>query len=114
MVLGMNKFSAVIGCMLLATYACGAALASDAAPDNDVLPAASAAQMLALADKALSAGQLSQEERARNLVRRGLAHEILGDRKNALTDFNEAIAGQALSTAEQADALYDRGITLDE
>jgi tetratricopeptide (TPR) repeat protein len=111
----MNKFSAVIGCLLVAaTYVCAAATSSDAAPDNDVLPAASAAQMLALADKALSAGQLSQEERARNLVRRGLAHEILGDRKNALTDFNEAIAGQALSTAEQADALYDRGITLDE
>jgi tetratricopeptide (TPR) repeat protein len=111
----MNRFSAVVGCLLVATALVGAtAMASDAAPDNDVLPAASAAQMLALADKALSAGQLSQEERARNLVRRGLAHEILGDRKNALTDFNGAIAAQALSTAEQADAFYDRGITLDE
>jgi tetratricopeptide (TPR) repeat protein len=110
----MHKFSAVIGCLLVTTFACATAMTSDAAPDNDVLPAASAVQMLALADKALAAGQLSQEERARNLVRRGLAHEILGDRKNALTDFNEAIAGQALSTAEQADALYDRGIALDE
>src|SRR6478735_4621702 len=105
----MNKFSAVIGC-LLAAAATVCATSSGAASDGDALPAASAAQMLALADKALAAGQLSQEERARNLVRRGLAHEILGDRKNALTDFNEAIAGQALSTAEQADALYDRGI----
>lgn len=114
MVLGMNKFSAVIGCMLLTTYACGAALASDAAPDNDVLPAASAAQMLALADKALAAGHLSAEEHARNLVRRGLAHEILGDRKAAVTDLSEAISGRALNAAEQADALYDRGIALDE
>jgi tetratricopeptide (TPR) repeat protein len=111
----MNKFGAFIGYLLVAATCIGAAaITSDAAPSDDVLPAASAAQMLALADKALSAGQLSAEERARNLVRRGLAHEILGDRKNALTDFNEAIAGQALSTAEQADAFYDRGITLDE
>jgi len=111
----MNKFGAVIGCVLVTALAgAPAAWSSDAPSDNGALPAASAAQMLALADKTLSAGQLSTEERARNLVRRGLAHEILGDRKDAVTDFNEAIAAQALSTGEQADALYDRGITLDE
>ena len=111
----MNKFGAVIGCVLVTALAgAPAAWSSDAPSDNGALPAASAAQMLALADKTLSAGQLSTEERARNLVRRGLAHEILGDRKDAVIDFNEAIAAQALSTGEQADALYDRGITLDE
>jgi len=109
----MHKFSAVIGCLLVTAFACATA-ASDAAQDDAVLPAESAQQILAFATQALATGNLSAEERARTLARRGLAREILGNRKDALTDFNEAIAAQALNTAEQADALYDRGITLDE
>jgi len=109
----MRKLSGVIGCLFVTATFIFAPAKSSAAED-DVLPTASAAQMLALADKALSAGHLSAEDQARNLVRRGLAHEILGDRKEALTDFSAAISGQALSAAEQSDTLYDRGITLDE
>jgi tetratricopeptide (TPR) repeat protein len=89
-----------------------------------VLPVANAAtdavqdetptQMLELADKALAAAQLSAQDRARLLVRRGFALELLGRRADALADFNEAIASSALSSEEQAGALYNRGVTLDE
>ena len=108
----MNKLSGIIGSLFVATVVCASTKSS--ASEDGVLPAASAVQMLALADKALAAGHLSAEDQALNFVRRGLAHEILGDRKEALTDLDSAIAGQALSTAEQSDALYDRGITRDE
>jgi tetratricopeptide (TPR) repeat protein len=109
----MNSFNCVISAFLVSAMAIYVPQKSLAAADAAV-PIESAAQMLALANKALSAGRLSAEERARNLVRRGLAHEILGERKDALNDFNDAISGQALIPAEQAAALYDRGVTLDE
>jgi tetratricopeptide (TPR) repeat protein len=108
----MNKLSSVVGFLFVTGLFVWAS--SAVAQDDGVLPAASAQQMLEFANQALAAGNLSAEERARNLARRGLAHEILGDRKDALTEFSEAIAAQALNTAEQADALYDRGLTLDE
>ena len=83
-----------------------------AAPDT--LKAATPAEMLELANKALEAGQLSAQDRARILIRRGLAREVLGERADALVDFNDAISAAALGTEEQASALYDRGVTLDE
>jgi tetratricopeptide (TPR) repeat protein len=83
-----------------------------AAPD--ALKAATPAEMLELANRALEAGQLSAQDRARILIRRGLAREMLGERADALVDFNDAISASALGTEEQASALYDRGVTLDE
>lgn len=85
---------------------------ADAAPD--ALQAATPAEMLELANKALAAGQLSPQDRARILIRRGLAREMLGERADALVDFNDAISASALGAEEQASALYDRGVTLDE
>ena len=81
---------------------------------SDALQAATPAEMFELANKALAAGQLSAQDRARILIRRGLAREMLGERADALVDFNEAISASALGTEEQASALYDRGVTLDE
>ena len=82
--------------------------------DPDAPQAANPAQMLELADKALAGSQLSSQDRARILVQRGFARELLGQRAGALADFNDAISLSALGAEEQAGALYDRGVTLDE
>jgi tetratricopeptide (TPR) repeat protein len=110
----MNTFSRVVGCPLATAVFLCAATSFVAADDDNASTAAGAAQMLALANQALSAGPLSEPDRARNLVSRGLAHEILGERSDALTDFDKAISARALNASEQAAALYDRGVTLDE
>ena len=72
------------------------------------------AQMLDLANQALASGQLSAQDRARILVRRGLAREMLGQRDLALQDFSEAISSRSLLGQEQSAAFYDRGVTFDE
>jgi tetratricopeptide (TPR) repeat protein len=56
----------------------------------------------------------SPRDRARFLVERGLAQEMLGEHDGALVDFTEAINAHALDNDEQARAYYDRGVTLDE
>ena len=107
----MTKTSRMVGCLLIATLMAGAQTANAA---SDALPATPPSQMLDLANKALAAGQLSAQDHARILVRRGLAREMLGQRSEALDDFSAAIASSALGADEQATALYDRGVTLDE
>jgi tetratricopeptide (TPR) repeat protein len=115
----MNASGRIIGHLffmaLFATVssALPAASANDVAP-NDVAPTMAAAQMLDLANRELASSHLSATDRARNLIARGLAHEMLGERGDALPDFNEAISASVLSSQEQAGALYDRGVTLDE
>jgi tetratricopeptide (TPR) repeat protein len=73
-----------------------------------------ASNAVVLATQALSDPGLSGSDRARVLVDRGLAHEMLGERDGALVDFSEAINAHALSNGEQARAFYDRGVALDE
>jgi tetratricopeptide (TPR) repeat protein len=65
-------------------------------------------------DRVICDSSLSPLDRARFLVERGLAHEMLGEHDGALVDFTEAINVHALPNAEQARAYYDRGVTLDE
>lgn len=81
---------------------------------NESGPLTDAAQMLASTNRELASGRLSAEDKARNLVKRGLAHEMLGERSDALADFGEAISASVLAAPEQAAVLYDRGVTLDE
>jgi tetratricopeptide (TPR) repeat protein len=107
----MTKTRRVVGSLLFST-SLGVLPMAHAATDG--VQAATPAQTIELADKALAAGQLSAEDRARMHLRRGFACELLGRRVDALADFNEAIASWALGTEEQAGALYDRGVTLDE
>jgi len=76
--------------------------------------AASPAQMLEMANQALATGHPSPVDRSRLLLRRGLAHELLGQRNEAVADFTGAISTGALAQDEQAGAFYDRGVTLDE
>src|SRR4029079_12075205 len=59
-------------------------------------------------------GHPSPVDRSRLLLRRGLAHELLGQRNEAVADFTGAISTGALAQDEQAGAFYDRGVTLDE
>ena len=73
-----------------------------------------ASNAVVLATQALADPALSPQDRARVLVDRGLAHEMLGERDAALLDLTEAIGGHALPVPELARAFYDRGVTLDE
>jgi len=106
-------FCAVLFCAIAAlpTAAC-------AAPPTDEVMAAlhsgDGAHALALATVALSDRNLPPYDRARLLIDRGLAHEMLGERDGALLDFTEALNSRALSPPEEALGLYDRGVTLDE
>jgi tetratricopeptide (TPR) repeat protein len=63
---------------------------------------------------ALADPRLQAQDKARLLVRRGLARQMLGEREDAVSDFTDAIAARVLGSKEQATALYDRGLTLDE
>ena len=73
-----------------------------------------ASNAVVLATQALADPTLSPQDRARVLVDRGLAHEMLGERDAALLDLTEAIGGHVLPDPELARAFYDRGVTLDE
>lgn len=97
----------VMAMLTLATGSC--------ATDTDrTLPTDSPEQVIQTVGAALTDTKLPGQERARLLVKRGLAHETLGDRSDAISDFNDAVAANALGTEEHATALYDRGVTLDE
>ncbi len=95
-----------------------AAPASAGPPSVDAagvaLHAGNASNAVALATQALADSSLTPRDRARVLIDRGLAHEMLGERDAALIDLTEAINAHALPAAEQARAFYDRGVTLDE
>lgn len=69
---------------------------------------------LHLADTALASPDLARPARAQLLVDRGLAHELRGERPDALVDFTAGIEMHALPPQDQARALFDRGVTLDE
>jgi tetratricopeptide (TPR) repeat protein len=53
-------------------------------------------------------------DRTHTLLNRALAREALGERQDALSDFNNAIWLNILPPPEKARALFDRGVTLDE
>ena len=97
----------VMAMLTLATGSC--------ATDTDrTLPTDSPEQVIQTVGAALTDTKLPGQERARLLVKRGLAHETLGDRSDAISDFSDAIAANVLGAEEHATALYDRGVTLDE
>jgi tetratricopeptide (TPR) repeat protein len=66
-----------------------------------------------LADDALKTPDLGSLTRARLLLDRGLAFELMDARDKALIDFTTAIDTHALPAAEQAQALLQRGFLLD-
>jgi len=85
------------------------------ATDTDrTVPADSPVQVIQTVSAALTDTKLPAHEKARLFVKRALAHETLGERNDAVSDFTDAIAANALGTEEYATVLYDRGVTLDE
>lgn len=67
-----------------------------------------------LATQMMAAPQLAPLDVAYLHMNRGLAREKLGHLDEALSDFSAAIDANVLPAAEQARALFDRGVTLDE
>ncbi|MEI9997276.1 MAG: tetratricopeptide repeat protein [Rhizomicrobium sp.] len=92
--------------------------ASASPPEADAVAAAlrggNASSAVARATQALEDPALTATDRARVLMDRGLAHEMLGEHDAALVDFTVAINGHDLPHPEQARALYNRGVALDE
>lgn len=72
-----------------------------------------AAQARRLAEDGLKEPGLEPLARARLLLDRGLASELLGVHDQALVDFTTAINAHMLPAAEQAQALLQRGFLLD-
>lgn len=72
-----------------------------------------AAQARRLAEDGLKEPGLEPLARARLLLDRGLASELLGVHDQALVDFTAAINAHMLPAAEQAQALLQRGFLLD-
>jgi tetratricopeptide (TPR) repeat protein len=81
---------------------------------SNALAAGNGAGALQLAETALAAPDLPRPEQAQLLVDRGLAHEMRGERPDALADFTSGIEMHALAPQAQARALFARGVTLDE
>ncbi|MGH6870073.1 MAG: SPOR domain-containing protein [Rhizomicrobium sp.] len=103
-------------------FAVGMALAPALAdePPSDAMAAATAlreghaAQAEDFATRALAGKDLDGLLHAHLLLNRALAREQMGRRRDALADFNDAIALDALPQDELARAYFDRGVTLDE
>lgn len=111
------RLSRISGTLLAAALALFAP-ASGGPPSVDAAAVAlhngNASNAVALANQALADQSLTPRDRARVLVDRGLAHEMLAERDAALADFTQAIDSRTLPPPEQAKALYDRGVALDE
>lgn len=101
----------LLACLWFAAPAGATPPTADAA--SVALHSGNASNAVALATQALADPALMPRDRARVLVDRGLAHEMLGEHDAALLDFTDAINARALAGAEQARALYDRGVALD-
>jgi lipoprotein NlpI len=108
--MGISRGAGHVIVMAMLTLVTGAC-----ATDTDrTVSADSPAQVIQRVSAALTDTKLPAQERARLFVQRALAHETLGERNDAVSDFTDAIAANALGTEEHATVLYDRGVTLDE
>ena len=112
------RTSRVSGAVLSALFVALSVCANAEPPFVDAAAVAlhggNASNAVVLATQALADPTLSPQDRARVLVDRGLAHEVLGERDAALLDLTQAINGRVLPKPELARAFYDRGVTLDE
>jgi tetratricopeptide (TPR) repeat protein len=77
------------------------------------LDAGDAAQAKRLVDTALGQGQVTPLQRSRLLHNRGIAHELLGNHREALADYTAALQTRALPAEERAQALLQRGFLQD-
>jgi len=94
---------------------------AQAAPQTDAMLAQIAAALTnneahkaeLLATTALADSDLTALQKNRLLLNRGLALELQGAHAGALVDLTQAIDARALPPAEQAFALFERGMALD-
>ncbi|HTQ14291.1 MAG TPA: tetratricopeptide repeat protein [Rhizomicrobium sp.] len=100
--------------MALGPAALAETLPNDAMEAAAALRAGHAAEAEDFATRALQQKGLDGLLHAHLLLNRALAREQLGRRRDALSDFNDAIALGALPPDELARACFDRGVTLDE
>jgi tetratricopeptide (TPR) repeat protein len=77
------------------------------------LAAGNGAAVLALADTGLREPGISSADRARLLMDRGFADQLLAQADNALTDLTQAIEIHGMTDLEQSRAYMERGIVLD-
>lgn len=99
---------------------CLLAPARAAAPADAMLSEISAAlaagqyeDAVTLAGTSLAESGLTDTDRVRVLMLRGLARQVLGDNDDALTDFTQGLSIPGLLPQERARALFARGVTLD-
>lgn len=102
-------FLALAGTAVLAAPSTEALIAEAGA----ALDSGNATQAKKLADSALAENDLTRLERARLLMDRGLANEILDARQDAMVDFTAALETHALPNDERAQVLLQRGFLLD-
>jgi tetratricopeptide (TPR) repeat protein len=120
----VNAIGFLGGFVRLATFivvGLGLACTQVAAESPDAMAAAAsalqegrAAEAEQLATQALGTKDLAGLDHAHLLLNRALAREQMGRRRDALADFNDALALDALPDDERARAFFDRGVTLDE
>jgi tetratricopeptide (TPR) repeat protein len=114
--LGLRRFG-FIGLGLCAAFALAPAHADtpDAATAAaSALRAGQAGDAENFATRTLEAKDMAPLDRAHALLNRALAREQLGRRRDALADFDAAIALNALPRDESSRAFFDRGVSLDE
>jgi tetratricopeptide (TPR) repeat protein len=111
----MMKASSFLLAMGLLLGPCRAATATDAviAEVQAALDGGDAVQATRLASTALEERDLSDMQRGRLLLDRGLAQELLGAHHDAMADFTAAIGSRGLPPEERAQALLQRGFLLD-
>jgi len=108
-----GHFSALALVLLTTVAAAAPSTQAVIAEAGAALDAGNATQARKLADGALAESDLSALERGRLLMDRGLAHEILDARDDAMADFTAALNTHALPADERAQVLLQRGFLLD-
>jgi len=113
----VTRFGFIGLCLVLAAapaWSQDASAPPDALAAADALRAGRASDAEMLATRALAAKDLAPLDHAHLLLNRALAREQMGRRRDALADFNDAIALGGLPQDELGRAFFDRGVTLDE
>ena len=109
----MRKATPVGAAILAWTVLSGPVQAAAFAQISAALAAGNGAQALVLAEAGLGETGLSNADRVRLLADRGFAHNLEGERDNALADFTQAIDIKSLPNPEQARLYLERGLILD-
>jgi tetratricopeptide (TPR) repeat protein len=109
----MRKATLVWAAILALAALSGPLLAAPFAEISAALAAGDGAEALRLADAGLGEAGLSDADRARLIADRGFAHNLGGDKEDALADLTQALDAKSLTVPEQARLYLERGLILD-